>query len=231
MKRFILGSLVLLAAPQLRAAVLVVNTSVNTVVPDDSSTGIYNEVNVATTGTVTGVSVGLNLGAAAGSQAFLGDLYAYLQHGSTISVLLNRPGRRSGESLGYDDNQSLNVSFADGGTDIHNYRTVLNGNDTTPLTGALTGSWAPDGRATDPSAVLATDSRTSQLNGFNGVPLQGDWRLFVADLSGGAVHEVNDWTLTMNYAPVPEPALAAGLTALGLGVFGFVRRRRAAKRN
>ena len=70
---------------------------------------------MGTVGTVNSVTVGLSLDAASSSQAFLGDLYAYLQHGSGISILLNCPGKRAGESFGYDDNQSLSVAFSDGG--------------------------------------------------------------------------------------------------------------------
>lgn len=220
-----------LAALPLSAAVLIVNTPVNTTIPDDSSTGLFSQISVATEGTVDSISVGLNISPAIGSTAFLGDLYAYLQHDSGLSVLLNRPGRRTGETLGYDDNQSLSVTFSDAGTgDIHSYRTVLSGNDAAPLASALTGTWIPDGRTTDPSLVLATDNPSARLTVFDGANLQGNWRMFVADISGGALHRFDSWSLTVNYSPVPEPAAGAVLAALGLVTFAFFRRSRRSSR-
>ncbi|HTH48118.1 MAG TPA: PEP-CTERM sorting domain-containing protein [Candidatus Limnocylindria bacterium] len=222
MKRLALPLLALAVWP-LHAGVVLLDTTVNQAVPDDSGTGLFSQVNVATPGTIDSVSVSVDLGAAAGSQAFLGDLYVYLQHGSELSVLVNRPGRRAGESLGYDDNQSLNVTFNDAGTgDIHSYRPT----DATPLGGALTGTWQPDGRTADPAAVLTSQTPTAFLSSFVGGPVQGDWRLFVGDYSEGAVHQLNSWSLTVNFTPVPEPATCAALAAAGLLAFAAMRKSR-----
>ena len=227
MKRLLLSGSILAFTLPLSAAVLVVSTTVGTAIPDDSSTGLFSQASVSPLGLVTSVTVALNVSAVSVSQAFLGDLYVYLQHDSGISVLLNRPGRRADESFGYDDNESLNVTFSDAATgDIHNYRTVLNGNDTTPLGGALNGSWLPDGRTSDPASVLASQTPMALLSAFNGADSQGDWRLFAADLSGGAEHQLDSWTLTVDYTAVPEPAQTAAFAALGFAAFVFLRRRR-----
>ena len=223
MKRLTVAA-ALLASPSLSAALVILNNTVNLSVPDDRSTGLVSQVNVADVGTINSVTVDLRLSAAAGSQAYLGDLYAYLQHGTQISVLLNRPGRRVGESFGYDDNQSLNVTFADAGANIHSYRSTLSGNDTTPLVGPLTGNWQPDGRTADPAAVLTSQSPTAMLSLFNGLPSEGAWRLFVADLSGGAIHQLDSWGLTLDITPVPEPSTWAAFAGVGLLSFVLARR-------
>src|SRR6185295_7585972 len=103
-------------------------------------------------GRLTDVNVRVNI-----SGGYNGDLYAYLVHDTGYSVLLNRVGRRSGDSLGYSDS-GFNVTIDDQAPfgDIHTYRVHYFGNNTTPLAGPLTNSWAPDGRATDPSLVLDT---------------------------------------------------------------------------
>jgi subtilisin-like proprotein convertase family protein len=221
------GLLSLFAVPPMQAAVVLYSQSVNTTIPDDTSTGMARQISVSEIGTVNRVEISLSISAAAGSSAFLGDLYIYLQHDTAISVLLNRPGRRTGESFGYDDNQGLSVTFNDTGSgDIHSYRTVLLGNDTTPLTGTLNGTWQPDGRTTDPSLVLASDGTSASLSLLNGLPSQGEWRLFVADLSGGAVHQLDSWSITLDVTNVPEPRAWTAISGLALLGFALVFRRK-----
>ena len=194
------------------AGILISETiPVGTAIPDDSSSGVQSTHTVtAVPASITGLTVTLSIDPVAGQSAFLGDLYAYLRHGDAIAVLLNRPGRRLGETAGYDDDQSLSVTFSDVGTDIHSYRTV----DTAPLVGALNGVYAPDGRLTDPDSVLVTDARSNGLSVFAGADPSGDWVLFISDLSGGGAHEFVSWGMEMTATEVPEPqvwVLAAGL--------------------
>ena len=47
-----------------------------------------------------------------GADAFNGDLYVFLQHGSGFVVLVNRPGRTPGDDFGYDDD-GLVITFDD----------------------------------------------------------------------------------------------------------------------
>jgi len=200
-----------LAVPS-HAGILISETvPVGAAIPDDQSSGIQSTRTItAVPASITGMTVTLSIDPVAGQSAFLGDLYAYLRHGDAIAILLNRPGRRADETAGYDDDQSLSVTFSDTGTDIHTYRPV----DTTPLAGPLSGIYAPDGRLTDPDSVLVTDARSNGLDVFTGADPSGDWVLFVSDLSGGGAHEFVSWGMEIAAIEVPEPQvwiLAAGL--------------------
>lgn len=201
----------LLSGPEAWAGTFLQSYSVAADIPDDSSNGLLNSQTVSITEpTITAVSVGLTIDPSPGQSAFLGDLYVYLEHNSKIAVLINRPGRTATELAGYDDNQSLSITLADGSPDIHTYRL----SPSTPLTGSLTGTWGPDGRATDPRSVLATDNPTQLLGGFDGGDANGTWNLFVSDLSGGGAHRLASWTLNVTTAAVPEPQ--AWLAGCGL---------------
>jgi len=172
--------------------------------------------------TILDVNVTLNI-----SGGYNGDLYVYLAHSSGFSVLMNRVGRTSGNSFGYGDT-GFNVTLDDEAattTDIHSYQTVsysLNGN------GQLTGDWRPDGRNTDPTTVLDSDGRASLLTVFNGMDPNGNWTLFVADLSSGASSTVVDWGLFIQ--AVPEPKYYALYCALGLLAISGVRMWRDSRR-
>src|SRR5262245_46909416 len=101
-------------------------------IPDSSSTGRLDvQAITLPNNAINSISVTLEIQPSPGKSAFLGDLYAYVEHDGVISVLVNRPGRRSDELAGFDDNQPLNVTFTDGGPDIHNYRSSIS----TPLSG------------------------------------------------------------------------------------------------
>lgn len=229
MKRsFLLQALSVLSLTGANAAVVITSGSLGTLIPDDTDTGLAHTLHVADSFDIGSVSVSLNLSVAPGDHGWTGDLYGYLQHGTELSVLLNRPGRTAGSApAGYGDNQTITVSFADDAAngDIHNYRLEVTGSDLLPLTGALSGSWQPDGRATDPGAVSAGDSRTALLGQFGGRNSAGDWTLFLADLSGGGQFRLDSWSLFINaVTPVPEPEHYAMLTALGLLGLTFIRR-------
>ena len=203
------------------ALVLTDNTAVD--IPDGSSSGVVKMLTVTgTSQTITSVVVTVAINAKVGEDAFLGDLYVYLTNGTETAVLLNRPGRSGTAPAGYGDNQPLNVTFSDDATDdVHNYRFTLSGNHTTPLIAPLSGTWLPDGRTTDPANVLAGDAPTARLNGFTGKAADGNWTLFVADLSGGGQHVLSSWAVTLNTVPEPSALL---LTCATLPL--LLRRRR-----
>ncbi len=149
---------------------------------------------------LTGVKVTLKV-----SGTFNGDLYCYLTHGSGHTVLLNRVGRRSSSSLGYGDS-GFDVKFDDAATngDVHAYRLTLNGSNTSPISGALTNVWAPDGRTNSPFAVLNTDPRTAFLSSFNGSDPNGEWVLFIADAEGGDISTLVNWGLELTGYSAPS---------------------------
>jgi subtilisin-like proprotein convertase family protein len=193
--------------------------NVNQNVPDANEAGISDSRTIdSAIDSIGDLNVTLNL-AGRGGGAFNGDLYVTLTHNSGYSVLLNRPGRRSGSTVGYGDN-GLDVTFDDAAAngDIHTYRLTLNGSNTTPLnTPPLTGIWSPDGRGIDPDLVLNTDPRDQLLGSFSGLNADGVWTLFVADLETGGAARLVSWGLAIT--PVPEPGQYAAIAALGL--FGF----------
>lgn len=195
-------------------------------IPDDTSTGIADiQTLQPMESRIESVSIRLELSAEPGFSGFLGDLYAYIEHAGRIAVLLNRPGRTLEAPFGYADNQALDVRFSDTGPDVHVHRPL----DGTPLSGPLTGTFTPDGRATDPALVLDTDARTLFLDAFTGLPADGEWTLFLADLSGGGRHRLVGWSLELELAEIPELPVfipAAGLVATGW----FLRRHRKARK-
>ena len=163
-------------------------------IPDGSMTGWSDTrtLSGAPRGPITDVSVTLNV-----SGGWNGDLYAYLVHDSGFAVLLNRVGRGTGNEPGYG-NAGMNVvlSGAGSGGNIHWYGGL----------GVPTGSYAPDGRNISPLSSGATFSSTSPsalLGSFHGLNANGNWTLFIADVSHGDQSTVTSWGLDI--AAVPEP--------------------------
>lgn len=215
-------ALALGSASAANAALVTYTDNANVNIPDGSSSGLARLISVTgSSESIVSVEVSLQIQAAPGQDAFLGDLYVYLSNGTDKVVLMNRAGRTSTAPAGYGDDQSLNVTFSSTGTsDIHNYRLVLNGNAATALTGPLGGTWLPDGRDIDPSLVLDSDTQSSSLDVFTDAPAAGDWTLFVADVSGGAGHSLVSWSLKLETVPEPSSLL------LGLGALPLLARRR-----
>ena len=165
---------------------------VNLVVPDNSSLGRSSTIFLnSAIANISDVNVTLTL-----SNGWNGDLFAYVVHDSGYAVLLNRVGATYVNPLGYSDH-GLNVTFDDQAAngDVHVYRYTLFGTDVTPLSGPLTNSWAPDGRATDPAYVLDTDPRTELLSSFNGLNAYGNWTLYVMDAEPGDESKLLSWGL------------------------------------
>jgi len=195
-------------------------TAISAAIPDNNATGL------ARTKVLTGydlyapyiVTVSLKI-VGIGSGAFNGDFYADLRftaEGSPttqLAVLLNRVGRSAVLPSGYSDN-GINVTLADSaGDDIHNYRFALSGGHNNPITGALTGTWQPDGRTADPLQVLDTSRRATTLNSLGTGSPNGTWTLFVSDQQAGGTGQLVEWKVTMQ--GVPEPS-SASLLILGL---------------
>lgn len=223
MKRFLL--LACWAAAPAWAATVTVTDNVVSVIPDGDSSGLSRNLVVTTAPDqiVLSAELEISLSAPAGQSSYLGDLYLHLTNGTQIVILTNRAGRMSGNSGGYDDNQSVNVTFTQtAANDFHNYRIPVTGAHATPLTGTLTGNWQPDGRAVDPASVLDTSPRTAGLNALLAAPASGNWTLFAADMSSGGQHQINSWTLRLETIPEPSTALLAAAATLA----GLARHRR-----
>ena len=195
-------------------------------VPDGSFIGLNDTRNLTGVpfNTITDVNVRMNV-----SGGWNGDLYAYLVHNSGFAVLLNRVGRSSSSSFGYGD-AGFDVTFDAQNVatyDFHYYQ--LQG-------GSITGgaNWRPDGRNISPTSSGATFDSTSPsalLTSFNGINPNGNWTLFVADVSGGSTSVLSSWGLDIagiNVAAVAEPGsvVEGSLAALFLGaIVGVVRRK------
>lgn len=200
-----------------------VSTTVNTAIPDGNPTGMTSTANISTLpvgGTITSVTVTLDI-----TGGFNGDLYAYLAGPvGGFSVLLNRTGITSGNSIGYSD-PGFNVTFSDSSTtSIHLYQ--LNSPTFDSGTGQLLGTWAPDGNEIDPQSNPSAFSSTSanDLTSFLGNAANGNWNLFVADLSSGGQSTLVNWGLTVVTTPEPQTWL---LVAGGIGLlFVFNRGRK-----
>ncbi|MEY2410597.1 MAG: hypothetical protein QOF48_3267, partial [Verrucomicrobiota bacterium] len=181
------------------------NYVANSVVTDNNPNGFASTKVVSSSiGYLTDVNVTLHI-----TNGWNGDLYAYLVHDSGFSVLLNRVGRRALDPIGYGD-PGFNVTLDDSSpNDIHAYRFTLFGNHVTPIGGPLTGTWAVDGRAANPTNVVDTDPRSEFLSSFNSLNPNGQWTLFVADLESGDQSSLVDWGLQLcGLLPTPVAILA-----------------------
>src|SRR3954468_13772806 len=102
----------------------VTNFTAGVSIPDSTPAGVTSSITVGTPiRSILSLQVNLQI-----QGNFNGELYAYLVHGPGYSVLLNRPGRRVADSLGYAD-PGINVTFDDAATngDVHVYRVKLFG--------------------------------------------------------------------------------------------------------
>jgi subtilisin-like proprotein convertase family protein len=168
----------------------------NLAIPDGNPSGLANLQPVTSAITkIEDITVTLNT-----SGSFNGDLYVYLQHDSGFSVLLNRVGRTAGNAFGYND-AGFQLSFNDltgGHPDVHLYQNSVGPSN------PLMGIWGSDGRAIDPDLVVDTDPRTADLTSFTNADANGDWTLYLADVSSGASHTLDSWS--MEITGIPEPS-------------------------
>lgn len=168
-------------------------------VPDGDLNGRVDVRTIAgVSGKITDVVVFLDLEGTGLDGGWNGDLYASLQHESALSILLNRPGRESGDEYGSSGN-GIQIALQDNAAngDVH----FVPDGDTT-----LLGTWVPDGRNVSPVASPSefdSASRSSLLGNFNGLPVNGDWTLLVIDASSGGQVELKEWGLRISYEPNP----------------------------
>jgi subtilisin-like proprotein convertase family protein len=203
--------------------------NLNVLINDNDLTGYQNTITVSGLPQyASDINVTLNI-----SGGFNGDLYAFLSHGSSAAILLNRTGRSSPSNTGYSDagfgpDSLLNPFIFDdqAAHDVHFYRSfafTLNG------TGQLIGNWQPDGRAIDPlssGASFDTAPRTGMLSIFNGMDPNGTWTLFLADVSPGGQSTLVSWGMSISAIPEPSSLALALLSVAGAAVFVFVSNRR-----
>lgn len=170
-------------------------------VPDNDPTG-FSDTRLIDASEITdihSVTVDLTL-----SDGWLGDIYAYVSHDSGFTVLLNRIGRSDSSSLG-SSASNLDVTFMDGGPDIHT------------AGGPYSGIFGPDARETDPANTLDTDPQTADFSSFAGLPASGEWTLFIADVGAGEITRVESWSLSITGVPEPSATmLVFALAALAI---------------
>jgi subtilisin-like proprotein convertase family protein len=205
----LLVSLVTLASRADLITNLTVTASPGTAIADANKVGVVSHVTVSGMfGYMTDIQVALNI-----TGGFNGDLYAYLisPQGSMI-VLLNRVGLNSANPFGYSD-AGFNITLQAAGFDIHDYGS----HSPTFSSGQLTGVWMPDRRMIDgqsPAGYFDAAGTGNNLDSLYGSDPNGDWTLFVADLSSPGQSTLVSWGLTI--ATVPEPQTWALLVGGGL---------------
>lgn len=210
MNRLILFCAVLLAFAVQVSASLTTNFSGSFAnsgyVPDANFNGWSDTRNLNVTEyagfTVTDVQVTLNI-----SGGWNGDLYGYLVHDSGFVVLLDRVGNSTFSPYGYGEAGFTGVTLADdvAHTSIESYGGSAN------AAAALSGG--------------TYNSQGSTLNtSFDTLNVNGNWTLFLADLSSGDISQVTGWTLTIE--AVPEPTTWAMLiVASTFGAWHLAQRR------
>jgi hypothetical protein len=222
----------LAAAPLAASGQLTTNvfnfTGLNLAIPDNDFNGVHNSQTVTgLSGSIADIQVSLDIAGTGAAGAFNGDYYAELVNNQGgFAVLLNRAGMSSANPFGYGDD-GFSVTFSDSAAnDIHFYQNYSGGFNPG---GQLIGTWQPDGEnispLSDPSAFDdALSQQTAMLSSFDGENPDGQWTLFLADLSEGGTAQVTGWSLAITTVPEPPEAnlLAAGLVAS----LWFLRRRK-----
>ena len=138
-----------------------------------------------------------------------GDLYGYLVHDGQLAMLMNRPGRTAADANGFGSS-GMNITFSDlAAGDIHL---------TLPDSGVPSGFFQPDGRTTDPLAVLDTDARTALLSVFSNGNPNGTWTLFLADQGPGDTATLKGWSVSVTAVPEPAGVLLCGVAVMVMAV-------------
>jgi subtilisin-like proprotein convertase family protein len=195
------------------------NGGSGSVIPDNNPGGLASQLTVGgVSGPIGDVTVSLNI-----TGGYNGDLYAYLAGPSGgFAVLLNRSGVSGTSTFGYGDT-GFNITLDDSAAnpDVHFYQNTgypasLNGS------GQLTGTWGTDGENIDPQSApssftgvpTGSPTPTATLASFDGDAANGQWTLFLADLSAGNQSTIVSWSLDITTVPEPQ--------AWALGVMGVI---------
>ncbi|HOX56487.1 MAG TPA: PEP-CTERM sorting domain-containing protein [Candidatus Paceibacterota bacterium] len=195
-------------------------------IPDNDPNGHLDSRTVGgMPGVISDVNVTLDI-----SNGYNGDLYAWLSHGSGSAILLNRVGVSSANAVGYADPgfgmdaQQIQFTLDDqAAQDVHFYQA---GFYTLNTSGQLIGAWQPDGRILDPESpagLFDTALRSNPLGMFNGLDPNGEWILYLADVSSGHISTLTEWGLEITVVPEQSTFALAGLGAAALMI---ARRRR-----
>ena len=111
--RLLILSVVATLASTIQAGIIYSATSGT--IPDGNPAGWSATATVSGYGpSITDVSVNLNI-----SGGYNGDLYAYLSYGGVLVPLLNRVGVGTGNRALATRRAGMNITLADGYTDIH----------------------------------------------------------------------------------------------------------------
>jgi hypothetical protein len=163
-------------------------------IPDANPTGWCDVRTISgVPGTIGSLTISLDI-----SGGWNSDLYGCLVHvdtgnQTTSAILLNRIGITGDHPFG-NTGAGINVTLAgDTATDF--------GSISDTASGEIIGTYNPD-------------NASSSLVVFNGMTVNGTWKLFLADMSGGNQSTVNSWSLDI--AGVPEPVGCA------LGILGGI---------
>lgn len=192
--------LTLSLVPPAEAGLVTVSANPNQVIPDNDRNGVASTLAVtAPFNSVASVTVTLQL-----TGGYTGDFYAYLRHGASgFAVLLNHVGQTGANGFGaFDSGFDVILSDLAPNGDIHHYANLVN-----PAGGTLTGLWQPDGRRDS-----ASSDRPEMLSNFKGMDPNGDWTLFVADLSPIGEGTLASWSLSIEGPPSPRGVPDTGST-------------------
>jgi hypothetical protein len=194
-------------------------------IPDGNLSGWSDSRTIAGYSSGGGYNLSVTLQLSGG---FDGDLYAYLSHGTGFVILFNRMGVGTASPLNAlgSPASGMNVTFSDGASngDIHLYTGTTQ----------LSGPWQADGRDLSPISSpslfqgAARENGGNPLGSFSGLDPNGDWTLFVADVSsGGGTAQITSWGLALTPQPVPEPSVLS-LAGMGAGtlLLSVIRRRK-----
>jgi subtilisin-like proprotein convertase family protein len=228
MQQLVLVAAGFFAASVAQATLITYNSGdLNSAIPDGNPVGAtFSDTVSGSAGSIENVDVNLDI-----SGGYNGDLYGYLVYNdggsSTMSVLLNRVGATASNPAGYSDS-GMDVTLSGVGVnDIHlyqNFSTSYNGS------GQLTGTYAADGRAVDPSTATSSAPQTAGLTVFNGLSsANGTWTLFLADMSVGGQSTLVSWGMDISVVPEPVTWALIGFA----GILGAVKLRsfKAARKN
>lgn len=226
-------TLLLIAGAVSRGSIVTENfmfPAINQAIPDGTGSGVVDLQTVSSTiFDITDISVTLNItgGTLPAFTGINGDLYAYVQHGSGLAILLNRPGLDGGNPIGYTDSGGFSATFNDAGVngDVHFYQAPPGPGVPGPGI-PVSGDFQPDGRFVDPLLIVGTEPRTATLSVFNGLDASGAWTLFVEDSVGdGSPLTLGSWDLSITGDAIPEPGTLA-LACCGSVLLYALRRRR-----